>query len=73
MNIREWNYTQLPKGIYAAQVRKHHWEGCFLFRAFPDRGSVCFEYVSEDLQDVLAKAEAFVRGETHPAIYSASY
>jgi hypothetical protein len=72
-DIRSWNYTQLPKGIYAAHVRKHgSWDGWFLFRAFPNSGSNCLEYVSQDENDVIAKAESFVRGERDPAIYSAS-
>jgi hypothetical protein len=73
MDIRNWNYTQLPKGIYAAHVRKHNWDGYFLFRAYPNVGSSCLEYISTDLHDVLAKAESFVNGERDPAIYSASY
>jgi len=73
MDIRSWNYTQLPKGIYSAHVRKHNWDGWFLFRAYPNSGSTCLEYISQDVNDVLAKAETFVRGEKSRAIYSASY
>ena len=67
------NYNELPKGFYTAEVRDHAWPGHYLFRAYPDRGSNCLEFVSENLQEVLDRAEAFSHGVKDPAIYSASY
>ena len=72
-DIRSWNYTQLPKGVYCAYVREHHWEGHYIFRAHPDSGGFCWEFISENLQEVLDRAEAFSHGVKDPAIYSASY
>ena len=70
-----WNksYNELPKGFYTAEVRDHVWDGYYLFRAYPDRGTCCLEYVSTNLQEVLDRAEAFSHGVKDSAIYSASY
>lgn len=68
-----WNYTQLPKGVYSASVRKHHWEGHWIFQAFPDRGDWCWEFISDNLQEVLDRAEAFAHGVKDDKIYCASF
>jgi hypothetical protein len=69
----EKNYNELPPGVYTACVRKHHWEGYYIFRALPSSGSFCWEFISTDLQQVLDRAEAFSHGVKDDAIYTASF
>jgi hypothetical protein len=59
---REWYYTELPKGVYRATLRQHHWPGVWLFQALPDSGGGCWEFKSENYDLVLEKALAFVGG-----------
>lgn len=71
------NYTQLPKGLYSASVEDHHWEGWYIFRAYPSMGSCCTEFMSKDLDEVIAKADAWEAAGYNacsvPGMYSASF
>jgi hypothetical protein len=75
--IWEKNYIELAKagrkGIYAAYVGPHAWDGWWVFRAYPERGDHCTEFLSEDKELVLTKAEQWFKGEMPEGIYSAAY
>lgn len=71
------NYAELADagraGYYSAEVRDHHWDGVYLFRAYPNSGSVCQEATSENKDELVKLAERWLAGETLDAVYSASY
>jgi hypothetical protein len=71
------NYAELAAAgramYYSAEVRDHHWDGVFLFRAYPNSGSVCQEATSEDKDELVKLAERWLAGEKLEAVYSASY
>lgn len=58
--------------FYRAVVRKHHWEGYFIFQAIPHRGSSCIEYKSKDQEELLRKAEQWFSGGMPEDFYSSS-
>lgn len=70
------SYNDLAKNrpeFYQAVVRKHHWEGFFIFQAIPHSGSSCIECKSKDQAELLRKAEQWFSGEMPEDFYSASF
>lgn len=71
------NYHELAaagrKGIYSAYVRPNApWDGWTMFQAIPNSGGTVLEFKSQDATEVVAVAEAWLRGEEPKGIYSAS-
>ena len=71
------NYDDLAKAnrpsFYSAEVRDHHWPGCIVFRAYPNQGDHCVEFIGQDKDHVIALAERWVNGEMPEGFYSAAY
>lgn len=71
------NYQELEAAgraaFYSADVRPHFWEGQWMFQALPHRGDWCCEFLSNDRDEVVAKAEQWLAGEMPQGFYSASF
>jgi hypothetical protein len=60
-------------GFYSAEVRAHHWPGCVVFRAYPQSGDHCTEFIGQDDKHVTELAERWLAGEMPEGFYSAAY
>lgn len=59
--------------FYSAVVREHHWDGWYVFQAYPNQGDHCIECKSKDKDDLIAKAERWFKGDMPSDFYSAAY
>lgn len=68
-----WSYTELPDGIYSANVYPFT-EQLWKFVAYPNRGDHCIERICGDRQQLQNEIERWIAGEHNIAgWYSAAY
>jgi len=67
-----WNYSELPEGIYSADVSPFGER--FMFRACPNRGDHCIEGIFKTEEQASKVGVRFAAGEKGIAgLYSAAY